>query len=83
MKKKSPITFLSEEDEKYLFDDDKILVTNAARVSAKQKLHTHYDEEALSKRKEMKVVEFALITHQGKTLKMLGEMAPIWRPKTR
>ena len=31
----------------------------------------------------MKVVEFATIIHQGKTLKMLGEMALVWRPKTR
>ena len=33
--------------------------------------------------KKMKVVEFALITHQGKALKMLGEIAAVWRPKTR
>ena len=31
----------------------------------------------------MKVVEFASITHQGKALNMLGEIAAIWRPKTR
>jgi len=28
-------------------------------------------------------MEFASITHQGKTLKMVGELAPGWRPKTR
>ena len=59
----SPIIVLSEEDEKYLFDDDKIPVTNEARVYAEQELHTHCDEEALSKRKKMKVDEFASITH--------------------
>ena len=31
----------------------------------------------------MKVVEFASITHQGKALKMLGEVAVVWGPKTR
>ena len=31
----------------------------------------------------MKVVEFTSITHQGKTLKMLGEIVAVWRPKTR
>ena len=31
----------------------------------------------------MKVVELASITHQGKVLKMLGEVGAIWRPKTR
>ena len=31
----------------------------------------------------MKVVEFASITHQGKTLNMLGEIDVVWRPKTR
>ena len=31
----------------------------------------------------MKVVEFPSITHQGKVLKMLGEVGAVWRPKTR
>ena len=31
----------------------------------------------------MKVVELASITHQGKVLKMLGEVGVVWRPKTR
>ena len=31
----------------------------------------------------MKVVELASITHQGKVLKMLGEVGTAWRPKTR
>ena len=37
----------------------------------------------MSKRKKIKAVEFATIIHEGKTLNMLGEMAPVWRPKTR
>ena len=83
MQKQSLITILSK-DEKCLFDDDhKIPVTNVTRVFADQKLHSHCDEVALSKRKKIKVVEFASITHQGKTIKMLGEIAVVWRPKTR
>ena len=31
----------------------------------------------------MKVVEFASITHQGKTLNMLGEIVVVWIPKKR
>ena len=31
----------------------------------------------------MKYVEFASITLQGNTIKMLGEIATVWRPKTR
>ena len=31
----------------------------------------------------MKVVELASITHQGKVLKMLGDVGAVWRPKTR
>ena len=34
--KQSPITVLSEEDEKYLFDEARIPVANEARVSAEQ-----------------------------------------------
>ena len=37
----------------------------------------------MSRKKRMKVVEFASITHQGKVLKMLGEVEAVWRPKTR
>ena len=37
----------------------------------------------MSRKKRMKVVEFASITHQGKVLKMLGEVGAVWRPKAR
>ena len=75
--KQSPITVLSKEDEKYLSDEDRVLVINEARVCAKQDIHTHCDEEAVSRKKTMKVVEFASITHQGKVLKMLGEVGAV------
>ena len=31
----------------------------------------------------MKVVEFASLTHQGKVMKMLGEVGAVSRPKTK
>ena len=37
----------------------------------------------MSQKKIMKVVEFSSITHQGKVLKMLGEVVAVWRSKTR
>ena len=35
------------------------------------------------KRNKLEVVELAAIQHQGKELKMPGEIASYWRPKTR
>ena len=37
----------------------------------------------MSCKKRVKVVEFASITHQGKVLKMSGEVGAVWRPKAR
>ena len=37
----------------------------------------------MARKKRMKIVEFASITHQGKVLKMLGEVGAVWRLKTR
>ena len=78
----SPITVLLE-DEKCMFEDDKVPVTDATRVCTEKEFHSQGDEVALPKRKKIKVVEFASVNHQGKTLKMLGEIASVWRPKTR
>ena len=72
--KQRPIRVLSEEDEKYFSDEARVPVTNEARVCAKKEIHTHCDEEAVSKKKIMKFFEFASITHQGKVLKMLEEV---------
>ena len=82
VQRESPITVLSK-DEKFLFDDDKVPVTDATRVCTDKEFHSQGDEVALPKRKKLKVVEFASVTHQGKTFKMLGEIASVWRPKTR
>ena len=46
-------------------------------------MHAHSEEETVSRRKKMKVVELASITHQAKALKMLGEVGAVWRPKIR
>ena len=75
--KQSPITVLSEEDEKYLSDEARVPTTNEARVCTKQEIHTHCDEETVLRRKRMKVVEIASITHQGKALKIMGEVATV------
>ena len=80
VQRQSPITVLLE-DEKWLFEDDKVPVTDATRVCTKQEFHSHGDEVILSKRKKLKAVEFASVIYQGKTFKMLGEIAPVWRPR--
>ena len=46
--KQSPITVLSEEDEKYLSDEARDAITNEARVFSKQEIHTHFEEEIVS-----------------------------------
>ena len=35
------------------------------------------------KKSSLEAIEFSTVKHKGKTLKMLGEFAPGWRPKTR
>ena len=62
--KQSPIIVLSEGDEKYLSDEVKVPANNEARVCSKQEVYTHFEKEIVSRRKRMKVVEFASITHQ-------------------
>ena len=81
--KQNPITVLSEEDEKYLSDEARVPTTDETGVYSKQEIHSHFEEETMSRKKRVKVVEFALITHQGKVQKMLGEVGAVWRPKIR
>ena len=71
------------EDETYLFEEDKILVIDETNVGTKKGFHSQEDRVAVPKKNKLKVMEFASIIHQGKTLKMVGELAPGWRPKTR
>ena len=61
VKKQSPITVLSE-DEKCMFEDDRVPVSNATRVSIKNEFHSQEDEVIVPKRKKLKVIEFASVT---------------------
>ena len=81
-KSKVTITVLSE-DETYLFEEDKIHVIDETKVGAKKGFHSQEDRVAVPKKNKLKVMEFASIIHLVKTLKMVGELAPGWRPKTR
>ena len=71
------------EDETYLFEEDKLPVIDETKVGTKKEFHSQEDEVAVPKKKKLKVMEFSSVTHQGKTFKMVGELAPGWRPKTR
>ena len=62
VQRQSPIIVLSE-DEKCLFEDDKVPITDATRVCTKKEFHSQGDEVALPKIKKLKVVEFASVTH--------------------
>ena len=73
--KQSPIAVLS--------DEVRVPVNNEARFFYNQEVYAHSEKETVSRKKRMKVVEFASITHQGKVQKMLGEVGVVWRPKTR
>ena len=79
-----PITILSE-DEGYLLEGDELTVHAESRVDTYRECYSQKDKKERSKKKKIKVkaMEFATVRHQGKTLKMLGELAPGWRPKTR
>ena len=82
VQKQSPITILSE-DETYLLEEDKLTVIDKTRVGTKKEFDSQEDRTAMPKKKNIKFKEFASVIHQGKSLKMVGELAPGWRPKTR
>ena len=41
----------------------RVPANNEARVCSKQEVYTHSEKETVSRKKRMKVVEFASITH--------------------
>ena len=84
VQQRSPITILSE-DEGYLLEEDEFTVKTDSRVNTYRECCSQEDKAKRSKKKKTKVaaMEFATIKHQGKSLKMLGEIASTWRPKTR
>ena len=80
----SPITILSE-DEGYLLEGDEVTVNAETRVGTHREFSSQEGTTVMPKKKKIKVkaMDFATVMHQGKTLKMLGDFAPRWRPKTR
>ena len=82
VQKQSPITVLSE-DETYLLEEDKLTVIDKTRVGTKKEFDSQEDRTAVPNKKKLKVMEFASVTHHGKSFKMVGELAPRWIPKTR
>ena len=79
-----PITILSE-DEGYLLEGDELTVKAETGVGTYREFSSQEDKTVRPKKKKIKVkaMEFATVRHQGRTLKMLGDLAPRWRPKTR
>ena len=64
-------------------EEDKLTVIDKTRVGTKKEFHSQEDRTTVPKKKNLKVMEFASVIHQGKTLKMVGELARGWRPNTR
>ena len=55
------------------------------RVGTYREFSSQEDKTVRPKKKKImvKAMEFATVRHQGRTLNMLGDLAPRWRPKTR
>ena len=53
VQRQSPIAILSE-DEKCLFEDDKVPITDATRVCTKKEFHSQGDGGSIAKKKETK-----------------------------
>ena len=71
------------EDEAYLLEGYELTVSAKTRVGTQREFYSQEDKTVIPKRNKIKVKEFSSIMHQGKFLKMVGEFAPGWRPKTR
>jgi hypothetical protein len=74
---KNPITVLSD-DEGYMLEDEQFIPEIKVETEIKENT-----TKPKSKIKKLKVIELASIQYQGKELKMMGEAASLWRPKTR
>ena len=82
VKQKSPITILSD-DEGYLLEEEQVEKTEV-KAEAYRELSTSGSKIVKPNRKKNKLeMEFSAIKHQGRTMKMLGELALGWRPKNR
>ena len=74
---RSPITILSE-DEGYLLEEDQPITKTEVKAEAGKEFSTLGNKAVRPSRKKNKleVMEFASVKHQGRTVKMLGELAP-------
>ena len=72
-----PITILSEE-EGYLLEGDELTVHTESRVDTHRECYSQQDKtERLKKRKtKVKAMELAIVRNQGRTLKMVKDLAP-------
>ena len=83
-KQRSPITILSD-DEGYLLEEDQSIAKTKVKTDTDKEFSTLENKTARLRKSKNRVegMEFCTVKHQGRTLKMLGELAPGWRPKTR
>ena len=81
---RSPITILSD-DEGYLLEEDQSIVKTEVKAETCREYSTLENKKVrpLRKKNRVEVVEFAAVKHQIRNLRMMGELAPAWRPKTR
>ena len=84
VQQRSPITILSE-DEGYFLEGDELTVNAESRVGTHREFYSQEDKTIRPKKKKIKVkaMDFTTVRHQGQILKMMGELASGWRPKTR
>ena len=82
VQQRSPITILYE-DEGYFLEGDELTISTKTRVGTQREFYSQEDKTIRPKKKKIKVKEFATVIHQEKTLNMVGEFSPGWRPKTR
>ena len=68
-----------------MLEGDEFIVKTETKVGSCRDFSSLEDKTIRPKKKKTKVkdMELATVRHQGRTLKMLGELAPGWRPKTR
>ena len=74
---RSPITILSE-DEGYLLEEDQSIAKSEARFDSCKEFSTLENKTVRPRRKKnrVEVMEFAAVKHQGRNLRMMGELAP-------
>ena len=68
-----------------MLEEDQTIAKDEASCGACEEFSTLENKTVRPRRKKKKVaaMEFATVKHQGRTLKLLRELAPGWMPKTR